>query len=510
MFKRPLLTLIFLMLSFLTLPSFASVGTISLATGEVNIQRAEQTLRAETGAELLAQDKVVTSSGARAQLRFSDQTVITLGSNTEFGIESFLNEGSNRAEAKFNIAKGTFKVITGQIGKAAPDKFSVKTRTATIGIRGTIFSGRIAENRETIATISGRIFVTEDQTGRSVDVPAGQFTNITPGQPPAPPKPLTNQELQELNEDASEQTEGGTTDSSENQASGNDETDNLQNTDGLTEQADPANDGQPNVDTRIVDQSLDSRIEKDLEDQFVSLVDHQADVIDVPVEEIVNDPLPSTLTGWKLLSASSYVLQDPCFDCLQEPSQDDFYLDYEANEVYGGEFETSQLDLVGTFDDNVGWGTWEQDGLAGFWVGGTEATQAAAHINSLINQPVIYSYSGQVLGEVFSYETGQTFSINTASSHVGLSFNFAEQSIAGGMGFSASNGSEWQLTVDPTYQSLNGSLFSSGLRVDGQEYSSGYLEGMVYGSNAESIGGGFWANRADGLIANGVFKAVKQ
>lgn len=490
MFKNPNPLVLFILLLFFSHQAWSSVGTIVLATGAVEIQRADQLIEAQTGSSILEQDKILTGDQARAQLRFSDNTVITLGRNTEFGVETFLNEGSNQAEAKFNIAKGTFKAITGQIGKAAPDKFKVKTRTATIGIRGTIFSGRITPDREMIATLSGLIFVIEDQTGLSVEVPAGQFTRIVPGQPPEPPKPLTPQELQQMNEEG-EQADGGSNEDSDNQQGGNNDSEDLQDTDGLGGQSDPTDDTESNVNTNLVDQTLTAKTEKDIDDQVDETIS----------DELINDTL--SLVGWKIPSYSSYYLLDePCIDCQSPSGQDDFYLGYE--------FEVSKTDLLGTFDNNVGWGTWEQDGLNGFWVGGTEVTAAADYIDSLILQGGSYSYQGQLLGEVVINESIE----DIHSSALNLVFDFDTPEVSGDISFSSAS-TDWNLMIDSGY--VEAGVFSAGASGDVNQESAfayGYMDGRFFGPQANSIGGVFYfgsdGQSVDFYEANGVFKAVKQ
>ncbi|HEY9018678.1 FecR domain-containing protein [Thiomicrospira sp.] len=490
MFKHPNPLVLFIFLLFFSHQAWSSVGTIVLATGAVEIQRADQVIEAQTGSSILEQDKIVTGDQARAQLRFSDNTVITLGHNTEFGVETFLNEGSNQAEAKFNIAKGTFKAITGQIGKAAPDKFKVKTRTATIGIRGTIFSGRITPEREMIATLSGLIFVIEDQTGLSVEVPAGQFTRIAPGQPPEPPKPLTPQELQQMNEDG-EQSSGGSTGEGSNQAGTNEEPDGLQNTGDPTEQNDSVNNTTPNINTGLVDQALNTQIEQEIDSQLSS-----------------NSSL--SVVGWKIPSLlSDYLIEEPLIDCQLEPCQGDPYLD---DQLYGYAFEVSQSELLGTFDNNVGWGTWEQDGISGYWVGGTEATAASNHIESMLtNQSGSYSYTGQLLGEVI-LNNESVESINASS--LSLDFNFANYTVNGAVSFSSAS-TDWNLMIDSGY--VEGGGFSTSASGDLNQESAfayGYMDGRFFGPQANSIGGVFYfgseGQTVDFYEANGVFKAVKQ
>ena len=69
-------------------------------------------------------------------------------------------------------------VVTGKIGKLAPERFKLKTVSATIGIRGTDFSGDIMDNREIIRCYSGAISVELDNGGIE-DILSGMLIEIT-------------------------------------------------------------------------------------------------------------------------------------------------------------------------------------------------------------------------------------------------------------------------------------------------------------------------------------------
>jgi hypothetical protein len=477
MFKRPMHLFFIVFFVLFSHQAWSSIGSIVLATGKVDIQRANQMIEAQTGSALEAQDKIFTRSGARAQLRFNDDTVITLGSNTEFGIDSFLNEGSNKAEAKFNIAKGTFKAITGKVGKAAPQNFTVKTRTATIGVRGTIFRGRITPTREMIATLSGLIFVMEDQTGQLVEVPAGQFTNVFPGQPPIPPMPLTNQQLQELNEGEDEQGN----EQSENNDQGNGQNDN---NDALLGDAGGLSNGgeqqTPDIDNSLINQALKDNTEDQINESL-------------PQEQTVN----VDLVGWEQVNP----------DYLSDlPYPDDFNVDTSAQ----------------ILDDKVGWGSWADEyGEVNYWVGGLESVDAANYVSSLMGSQdaPTYNYQGEVIGNVLygsnSYQIG--------SSSVVLSFDFGSSSFNGQVGFDAGDGGIWSVGFNSEFNSegfyspvdmgyVTGGVGDFDHTVGGMD---SYLEGMFYGSKASAVGGvfSFQADEGQGLNpieAYGVFKAVKQ
>lgn len=149
---------------------WAKIGVISAMKGDATIDRDAQMLSAKIGMDINEKDTITTKSKSKAQVILKDQTVITVGPKSEFFFESYDNESNPHAkmEAKF----GFFKAITGKIGKIAPERFSIKTRSANIGIRGTHFMGYIADKSEKIGCLKGEIVVETDQ---------GIF-NVLPGQ----------------------------------------------------------------------------------------------------------------------------------------------------------------------------------------------------------------------------------------------------------------------------------------------------------------------------------------
>ena len=62
---------------------------------------------------------------------------------------------SSDSKSEFSVTKGAFHTITGQIGKVNPNKFKLKTKNATLGIRGTEIYG----NQDKIFCTEGEIYV---------------------------------------------------------------------------------------------------------------------------------------------------------------------------------------------------------------------------------------------------------------------------------------------------------------------------------------------------------------
>lgn len=188
----------FILISIVSSALLAGVGNISAAKGEVSILRAGETLKGESGFELEKKDIVKTIGRSKAQILFEDETVITIGKDSEFKIEDYFYEENNRnSKTQFKVAKGFFKAITGNIGKIAKDKFKIKTKTATMGIRGTHIVGLIEDDFESIACTKGAIYV--EANGVTVDVLEGEITEIAIGSAPSSARELKSEDLNKLN-----------------------------------------------------------------------------------------------------------------------------------------------------------------------------------------------------------------------------------------------------------------------------------------------------------------------
>lgn len=182
-------TLLLLFASFL----FANVGTVSLVEGKATILRNGQTLNANMGDKVENKDIISTQVNSKIKITFIDNTIVTIGKESSLNIEEYIFN-SKEAKTELNVLKGAFHTITGQIGKVNPDKFKLKTKSASIGIRGTEFYGD--ENR--IVCTQGRIVVLSN--GISVDVPAGNYINIFANQRPSVALPLQNDTSNDIDE----------------------------------------------------------------------------------------------------------------------------------------------------------------------------------------------------------------------------------------------------------------------------------------------------------------------
>jgi hypothetical protein len=140
------------------------------------------------GSAVEAGETLVTEGRTYAQVRFADQGVVTLKPDTHFKVESFAfdEKAPEKDGAVFGLLKGALRTVTGLIGKRGnQEAYSMKSATATIGIRGTEFLAQYVSPEEAGASTVSRVpyalplLASLDArfTGREtlVDAPAGLF-----------------------------------------------------------------------------------------------------------------------------------------------------------------------------------------------------------------------------------------------------------------------------------------------------------------------------------------------
>ena len=166
----------------------AYVGIISAKVGQVSIKRGGNILEAKVGTKIEKDDLIEIGKFARAQIIFKDRSVITLGSNAKVKIRDYLFDGTKNSRFNVDIKSGAFKFISGKIGKIARGNFKIKTRTATIGIRGTI--GGADRTHTKFFTLYGKIVIKPKGMNRTFEIPKGFYREIKNNKV-TPPKKIT-------------------------------------------------------------------------------------------------------------------------------------------------------------------------------------------------------------------------------------------------------------------------------------------------------------------------------
>jgi hypothetical protein len=175
----------------------AQDGRFVLVAGDVTVSREQATpaqapRRPVNGDPVGSGDRIDTGADGRAQLRFSDGTVLSLQPNSQFAVDAYRFDAA-RQQATWSLGRGTLRMLTGAIGKRDHRDWKLITPTATIGVRGTEFVAEqtVCDPRCSpgprpglrVAVTEGRVVVAN--AAGEVEVPAGRAVQV-PGPNEAP------------------------------------------------------------------------------------------------------------------------------------------------------------------------------------------------------------------------------------------------------------------------------------------------------------------------------------
>lgn len=170
-------------------------GTVINLSGPLMAQKADGTVKVlAVKSEVEQGDTLVSEKKTYAQIKFVDNSEITLMPNTTFKVVAFAYDAGkpDGDSASFNLVKGGLRSITGLLGKRNKEKFQLKTPTATIGIRGTTFTAQTVAGGPAAGALAPGLYVhvidgmiNLANKGGSQSFAAGQF-GFTPSfmQPP--------------------------------------------------------------------------------------------------------------------------------------------------------------------------------------------------------------------------------------------------------------------------------------------------------------------------------------
>ncbi|MAC47947.1 FecR family protein [Oceanospirillum beijerinckii] len=188
--------LVFAFLSLLVLslptPALAAdiVGKVVAIQGNAMVYRGDKQLPLGDAVRVVEGDELVTSGDGKVRFELRDGTRITLANKTKFKIDKYrFNREKQTSDVRFSLATGAFRAITGAIGQQANPKLEVKTRVATMGIRGTDFwGGFIFSDALDVTMVSGKGVYIKNEYGQVELTTGGQGTTVKANEAPTAPK----------------------------------------------------------------------------------------------------------------------------------------------------------------------------------------------------------------------------------------------------------------------------------------------------------------------------------
>ncbi|MDH3949282.1 MAG: FecR domain-containing protein, partial [Gammaproteobacteria bacterium] len=95
-----------------------------------------------SGAVISPGDRLITGTSGGLQVMMTDNSVFTLGSDTQFTLKRYsYDPATSEGEMRASVDKGTYKLVTGHVSEANHGKVSIEMPTGTVTSLGTIFMG---------------------------------------------------------------------------------------------------------------------------------------------------------------------------------------------------------------------------------------------------------------------------------------------------------------------------------------------------------------------------------
>jgi hypothetical protein len=217
-----LLSAMFVLL-FMVRPLLANeepVGSVVALRGDVtavNPAGARRSLAVKS--KIYLADTINTGRRGRVQMMFDDNTLISLGPNTEMQIAEYRwNPDKKTGAMKTRVSQGVFRIMGGAITQAAPLNFNTETPAGTIGIRGSMYAGKVSGSSLHLLFQGGKgIFVTNAAGTVSIDRPGFGTFVAGPDTPPTAPTRFSGEDLSILEDvvDVSQEGSDGDGDAEE-------------------------------------------------------------------------------------------------------------------------------------------------------------------------------------------------------------------------------------------------------------------------------------------------------
>ena len=164
-------------------PAETGVGKVALIRGKASAtNRSGRRRNLVADSRLFLEEMIETGQNTRLEILLDDGTKIFHGDNSVVVLDKYLCNEAAPKDTGFamRLVNGMCRVITGKIVEINPERFKVRTRMATMGIRGCDLGFRSSPDKDEIYIIelSGQKRILVDTTTRGA-----QLVNINTGVP---------------------------------------------------------------------------------------------------------------------------------------------------------------------------------------------------------------------------------------------------------------------------------------------------------------------------------------
>lgn len=148
-----------------------------------------------------ASDKFRTARKSRVKILFEDKSLMALGPNTTMTVESYLYKPEDKLrQGVISVTHGLSMYIVNKGQKNPKSKFKMVTPTGNIAARGTKGFLSVSEFQTLVANQAGDVLTSNKDPNVVGDILVGAMmkTVIERGKPPTDPTPLTEMEVNQI------------------------------------------------------------------------------------------------------------------------------------------------------------------------------------------------------------------------------------------------------------------------------------------------------------------------
>jgi hypothetical protein len=180
----------------------APVGRFVQVEGSVDLMRGGKfpAVPVKIQDEVEQGDAVRTKSLSKAEIRFVDDTVLTVAPESRVAIDEYIYDAAkSKRQATVEVFRGIVHFVVTKILQAEPD-FIMKTHTGVLGVRGTGWYAQLTAQHTDIYNEQGTTEVHNlfPEVPGKVTLTGMQFTRVGVNLPPTLPLPITQQDLLQL------------------------------------------------------------------------------------------------------------------------------------------------------------------------------------------------------------------------------------------------------------------------------------------------------------------------
>ena len=188
------------------------IGTIGIVIGQADVVNRNIDLKIKEN--IYFGDVIRTGAQTNLQILFEDETVFTIGENTEIVINEFIydpNQNNELNKISAEVMQGSLKVVTGLISKENPENLLITLPTGVLATRGTEVQALVKPGQNDVVVLlgpgpnnaagerAGAVEVSNNQGSVFMDQQFS-FTSIVFNQPPSLPQPAPVALIQEINQ----------------------------------------------------------------------------------------------------------------------------------------------------------------------------------------------------------------------------------------------------------------------------------------------------------------------